>query len=116
MSFFDKVVNRTINRVENQVANSISNSISRGVDNTIRNTGKNIKTTVKNATSNEWKCNSCNSINPNSAAFCMNCGSQKGKDTIVFKCDKCGYVHTDTSVNPKFCPKCGDVVIQQPTT
>ncbi|RUL50511.1 MULTISPECIES: SPFH domain-containing protein [Lysinibacillus] len=50
-----------------------------------------------------WNC-SCGI--QNTGKFCTDCGLAKPKS---LKCDKCGWVPKDPSLNPKFCPECGDV-------
>lgn len=52
-----------------------------------------------------WTC-SCGSVNQ--GKFCANCGSPKPAGALLYKCDKCGWMPSDPSNPPKFCPQCGD--------
>lgn len=60
---------------------------------------------TKQPTSTNWVC-SCGKENKGN--FCIECGSAKPTNVQLI-CDKCGWQPTDTSLNPKFCPECGDV-------
>lgn len=56
-------------------------------------------------TNTEWKCE-CGAVN--TGKFCSECG--KKKPLIKrYKCNKCGFVPSDPSKPPKFCPNCGDI-------
>lgn len=60
-----------------------------------------------------WVCSNCGTNN--SGRFCQNCGSVQPQTNAYstggrrYRCDKCGWVPTDNSNPPKFCPQCGDV-------
>lgn len=54
---------------------------------------------------NEWTC-SCGKVN--TGKFCPDCGSKKPQ-TLLYRCNKCGWEPADPSHPPKFCPECGDV-------
>ncbi len=54
--------------------------------------------------SNQWTC-TCGAVN--NGKFCTECG--KPAKPVTFKCDKCGWIPSDPSIAPKFCPECGDV-------
>lgn len=88
--------------------------------------------TTNNSTANTWKCScgkenignfcaECGSKKPvdetwtcqcgtvNKGKFCMECGTPKPSDKKIV-CDKCGWEPQNSSVTPKFCPECGDVI------
>ncbi len=52
-----------------------------------------------------WEC-ICGAINM--GKFCSACGSKKPIGIPQYKCDKCGWVPSDPTNAPKFCPECGD--------
>jgi len=52
------------------------------------------------------KCPICQTLNPQGARFCFNCGS-----ALSFACSNCG---TSLSPDAKFCPNCGQPVTTQP--
>lgn len=60
----------------------------------------------KKPVSNMWNC-SCGTENKGN--FCIECGSKKPTSTTLV-CDKCGWQPADSSISPKFCPECGDVI------
>lgn len=56
-------------------------------------------------TNSDWICE-CGA--KNTGKFCTECG--KPKPVIKrYKCDKCGWVPSDPTNPPKFCPECGDI-------
>ena len=53
-----------------------------------------------------WTCTSCGTLNQ--GKFCTNCGTAKPEDAPQYRCNNCGWVPSDPSNLPKFCPNCGD--------
>lgn len=51
-----------------------------------------------------WIC-SCGTENYGN--FCTECGKKK-PDEVKYRCSNCGYVPSDPTKPPKFCPNCGD--------
>lgn len=49
-----------------------------------------------------WNCSKCGTAN--TGLFCTECGAPKAE---IAPCAKCGYVPTDPTNLPKFCPMCG---------
>ncbi|MGN0488499.1 MAG: DUF4428 domain-containing protein [Ruminococcus sp.] len=60
-----------------------------------------------------WVCTNCGT--QNTSRFCQNCGNQQPQantyqnNARMVRCDKCGWMPSDNSNIPKFCPQCGDV-------
>ena len=48
----------------------------------------------------------------NKGKFCTECGTKKPAGAAAYKCDKCGWVPDDPTKPPKFCPECGDAIIE----
>ena len=53
-----------------------------------------------------WVCEACGS--ENAGKFCSSCGGKKPAGIPQYKCDKCGWVPSDPTKAPRFCPECGD--------
>ena len=53
-----------------------------------------------------WTCASCGAVNQ--GKFCQECGAKKPEGAPQYRCDKCGWVPSDPTKPPKFCPECGD--------
>ena len=58
------------------------------------------------APADSWTCPSCGT--QNHGKFCMECGAKKPSAALKYRCDKCGWVPSDPTKPPKFCPECGD--------
>lgn len=84
------------------------------------------------ANENSWTCPKCG--NNNTSSFCSNCGTQKPSakatwvcscgssnsgnfctscgtkrpERVKYKCSNCGFVPSDPTAPPRFCPSCGD--------
>lgn len=108
MGFLDRLIKKTRDGVENRVSYDLSRSIADGVEQAIHNAGRNISNAAQNPGS--WKCEGCNTENKSTTKFCTNCGLEKGTKKVFFKCNNCGYEHTDPNTSPKFCPECGSAV------
>ena len=57
-----------------------------------------------------WTCE-CGAVNQ--GKFCSNCGAKKPADAPLYRCDKCGWQPEDPAHPPKFCPNCGESVINE---
>ena len=108
MGFIGKIVKKTQNSVENRMTSDLSRSIVSGVGQAIHNAGTSLGNAAQ--TLGSWKCAFCDTENRADSKFCTGCGREKGAKKIFFKCDKCGYEHTDPKTSPRFCPKCGVIV------
>ncbi len=60
----------------------------------------------KNLLMISWTCQ-CGTVNK--GKFCMECGTPKPSNKKIV-CDKCGWEPQNSSLTPKFCPECGDVI------